>query len=174
MAFAIRTKSEGLLGAAIVSSVLMVCIAAAVMFSKSSPGTSLSSSMATEKYPATAFVVKRQGRLKSKTSYVGIAAGAGISVDMEFDKSEQKLSLKIKDRLGEPLSRVTIDAQARKVGKTPNSKRIAMKEYSDGEYRSDPMSLGKGGWILMVSAYDLFDRNDNKLLFHTEQPVFFK
>jgi len=75
---------------------------------------------------------------------------------------------------GKPMSRVTVDAQARKAGNRQQLKRIAIKEYKAGEYRSEPMGLEKGNWIVAVSAYDLFDRGDNKLLFHTEQPIFFK
>jgi len=174
MALSAFKKSEASFGTAIIGGALMVFVFAAVIFAANNPNAAFNSLSAQAKYPATAFVVKRQGRPKSKTTYVGIAAGNGMSVDMSFDKARQKLKLKILDRKGRPLPRVSVDARASKVGQRQNSKRIAMREIKAGEYRSDTMALDKGGWILTVSAYDLYNRSDTKLLFHTEKPVFFK
>ena len=97
-----------------------------------------------------------------------------MSVDVKFDSSAQKLMMKIKDRAGKPMPRITFDARASKAGKLLSPRRFAIKEYTDGEYRSEAMNLEKGGWVLSVTAYDLFGRGDNKLLFHTEKPVFLK
>ena len=158
------------MGVTIVAGVIIVCIVAAVIFARSSLNTRSNQ----EKYPAEAFVIKRQGSLKSKTTYTGIAAGNGMKVDMKFDQADQKLMLKILDSKGKPMPRVTLDARASKPGQGQIPKRFIMKEYDQGEYRSDPMDLKKGNWVLMLSAYDLYNRNDNKLLFHTEQPIFLK
>ncbi len=174
MGVAAAKRSEGLIGAAIVGGVLFVCIIAVVFLAANNPELLNSITSAKEKYPAKAFVIKRQGSFKSQTTYTGLAAGSGLSVDLAFDKSAQKLSLKIKGRDGKPMSRVIVDARARKTGNQQNPKRIAVKEHVAGEYRSEPMGLEKGSWILAVTAYDLFDRGNNKLLFHTEKPVFFK
>lgn len=174
MFIASYNKSAGSRGATIVGAVLVSCILLAGIFAKNNPGTSSDIFAAKEKYPAKAFVIKRQGRLKSKTTYVGIAAGSGLNVVVNFDTSKQKLKIKIKDRHDKPLSRVVVEARASKVGRKQYIERFAMKETSAGEYRSETMSLKKGGWILIVTAYDLFDRRDNKLLFHTEQPIFLK
>jgi len=174
MALPAFNKSEASFGAAIVGAALMIFVFAAMIFATNNSRPALSSLFAEAKYPATAFVVKRQGRLKSKTTYVGIAAGNGMSVDMSFDKAKQKLKLKILDRKGRPLSRVSVEARASKVGQRQNPKRIVMQEIKAGEYRSDEIGLERGGWILTVSAYDLYNRSDAKLLFHTEKPVFFK
>jgi len=167
-------KSEGLVGIAIVASVVIVSITAVAIFATKSFQTPPTGFSGNEKYAVEAFIIKRQGREKSKTKYTSLAAGAGMSVDVNFDKSDQKLKLKIRDRTGKPMPRVTIDAQASKVGQRQVPRRIAMKEYKNGEYRSDAMELEKGGWVLAVSAYDLFNRGENKLLFYTEKPLFLK
>ncbi len=165
-------KSEGLTGVAIVASVVITSIAAVVIFAAKNLQTPPTGFSGNEKYAVEAFIMKRQGREKSKTQYRSLAAGTGMSVDVKFDKSDQKLRLKIRDRTGKPMPRVVIDAQASKVGQRQVPRRFAMKEYKTGEYRSDSMDLEKGGWVLAVSAYDLFNRGDNKLLFYTEKPLF--
>ncbi len=167
-------KSEGLLGFAIVSSVLAICVVGVMFFSAYNPDIIINYVASETKYPAKAFVLRRQGPLKSKTKYTGIATGNGMSVDVKFDQADQQLMLKIKDRTGKPMPRVTVDARASRVGQAQTQRNVAMKEYSGGEYRSDPMGLEKGGWVLTVTAYDLLRRGENKLLFHTEKPVFLK
>jgi len=172
MKFKVFKRSEGWAGVAIVGSVVIVSIAVVVIFAAKNfqnPSTGFSSK---EKYAVESFIIKRRSKEKSKTKYTDLAAGTGMSVAMNFDKSDQKLRLKIRDWSGKPMPRVTIDAQASKVGKRQNPIRFAMKEYETGEYRSDAMELEKGGWILAVSAYDLLNRGDNKFLFYTEQPLF--
>jgi nitrogen fixation protein FixH len=174
MKFKVLRKSEGLAGVAIVGGVVIVSIAAVVIFATKNFQTPPSGFSGNEKYAVEAFMIKRQGRKKSKTKYTALGAGAGLSVDVKFNKSDQKLMLNIRDRTGKPMPRVTIDAQASKVGQRQIPRRFAMKEYKTGEYRSNSMDLEKGGWILAVSAYDLFNRGNNKLLFYTEKPLFLK
>jgi len=162
------------MGFVIVSAVLAFCVAGVVLFSAYNPNITINYVASETKYPAKAFVLTRQGPLKSKTQYTGIAAGNGMSVDVKFNQADQQLMLKIKDRTGKPMPRVTVDARASRVGQTQTQRNVAMKEYSGGEYRSDPMGLEKGGWVLSVTAYDLLSRGENKLLFYTEKPVFLK
>lgn len=174
MSFATWKNSEGATGATIIGFALAACVVAAVAFSVKNARNPKNILATQEKYPAKAFVAKRNGKPESSNNFTGIRAANGMSVDMKLDKAEQKLSFKISDQQGKPVSRVVMDARARKVGNQQKIKKLGMKETEPGAYSTDPMGLEKGGWVLMVSAYDLFSRGENKLLFHTEQPVFFK
>jgi len=174
MAVTAIKKSEGLWGATLVGGVLILSVITIAIFSAFNIRISPTGFAPKDKYPARAFVIKRQGPLKSKTTYAGVAGGTGMRVDVKFNNSDQKLMVKIQDRTGKPMERVTVEARANKAGRSQKAKSFAMKEYENGEYRSDAIGLDKGGWILSVTAYDLYNRGDNKLLFHAEKPVFMK
>jgi len=165
---------EGTLGATLVGVVMITGMVAAVIFASNNSGSLRGGFASGGKYPAKAFVVKRQGSLKTNTVSEDIKTASGLSVDVNFDEARQKLNLKITEPSGKPMMRVSVNARARKVGQQQTSKRFALKEYPKGEYRSDAMGLEKGGWVLSVSAYDLYARGENKLLFHTERPLFVK
>jgi len=166
--------SEGSFGATIVGVVMITGMVAAVVFASNNNGSLQGGFAGGEKYPAKAFVIKRQGALKANPVSADINATNGLSVDVNFDEARQNLSLKITDPSGNPMKRMSVNAHARKVGQQHPPKRFALKEYPKGEYRSDAMGLEKGGWVLSVSAYDLYARGENKLLFHTERPLFVK
>lgn len=174
MGFAALKRTEGLLGAVIVGGVLTAGLVAAVMFTTNSTATTSHAVPPKKKYAVEDFIIKRQGRLKSKTTYTGLAAASGLEVEVNFDESDQKLLLNIKDRKGEPMSRVTIDARVTKVRGAKSPRRIAIRDNGEGNYSSGAMGLGKGAWVLSVTAYDLYNRGDHKLMFHTEQPIFLK
>jgi len=166
--------SEGTLGATIVGTVMITGMVAAVIFASNNSGSLQGGFASGDRYPAKAFVIKRLGSTKANTISEDINTTSGLSVDVNFDEVRQKLKLKITDPSGKPMKRVSVDARARKVGQKHPPKRFALKEYPQGEYRSDAMGLEKGGWVLSVSAYDLYARGENKLLFHTERPLFVK
>ncbi len=165
--------SEGSLGATIVATVLISGMVAAVVFATSTISVQ-GSFGGGDKYPVRAFVVKRMGSLEANTVNEDITTTSGLSIDVNFDEVRQKLKLKIKNPAGQPMKRVSVKARARKIGQQQISQRLPMKEYPGGEYRSDPMNLDKGGWVLTVSAYDLYRRGENKLLFYTERPLFLR
>ena len=166
--------SEGTLGATIVGTMMITGMVAAVIFANNNAGSSRGGFASGNKYPAKAFIVKRLGSLKANTVSEDINSTSGLSVDVNYDEARQKLKLKITDPSGKPMKRVSVKAHARKVGQKYPPRRFAFKEYPKGEYRSDAMGLEKGGWVLSVSAYDLYARGENKLLFHTERPLFIK
>lgn len=166
--------SEGSLGATIVGTVLISGMVAAVVFATSNSVSTQGSFGGGDKYPVRAFVVKRMGSFEANTVNEDITTISGLSVDVNFDEVRQKLKLKIKNPAGQPMKRVSVKARARKVGQQQSPQRLTMKEYPGGEYRSEPMNLDKGGWVLTVSAYDLYRRGENKLLFYTERPLFLR
>jgi len=166
--------SEGTLGATIVGIVMITGMVAAVIFASNNAGSARGGFASGNKYPAKAFVVKRLGSLKANTVSENINSTSGLSVDVNYDEARQKLKLKITDPSGKPMKRVSVNAHARKVGQQQQPRRFDFKEYAKGEYRSDALGLEKGGWVLSVSAYDLYARGENKLLFHTERPLFVK
>ena len=47
-----------------------------------------------------------------------------------------------------------------------------MAEFNKGDFRSNPLDLEEGGWILMVSAYDPYTLNKDKLVSYTERPIY--
>ncbi len=166
--------SEETLGATIVGVAMITGMVAAIIFASNNVGSVRGGFASGNKYPAKAFVVKRLGSLKANTISEDINTAGGLSVDVNFDEVRQKLKLKITDPSGKPMKRVSVKARARKVDQQHPPKSFALKEYPKGEYRSDSLGLDKGGWVLSVSAYDLFARGENKLLFHTERPLFVK
>ena len=171
-------KSDDSKRVIVLVSVLIVVMVGGFTFSQS--GAKLMTSK--EKYPARAFVARRkgpavvgkQGAEKTKTRYLGVGSASGLKVDVDFDKSEQTLKLKIKGRNGETLRHVSLDVRVSRVGQTKKQTRFNMKITKKGEYRSGPMRLAKGGWVLMVTAYDRAKYGGEKLLFHTEKPIFVK
>lgn len=165
-------RTEDFRGVFILVSALIVCLVGAFIFSQNNTSRSLGKMTSKEKYPARAFVLKRQGSERTKTRYRGVAAAAGLEVNVDFDKSEQNLKLKIKDRNGKALPYVALDVRASRAGRARKQKRFNMKTTNRGEYQSGPMGLSKGGWVLMVTAYDQFKYEGEKLLFHTEKSIF--
>ena len=125
------------------------------------------------KYLAQAFVNIRQGRLKSSFQRTKtITTSDGISANLAFDKSNQKVQLLIWDKNDKPYSRATIISRVSKVGQKNTMRHFKMTEHSNGDFRSESLKLAAGGWVLMVSAYDLFNRGNSKFMFHTERPIF--
>lgn len=174
MSSSVLNRSEDFRGVFILVSALIVCLVGAFIFNQNNSTRSFGKTTSREKYPARAFVIKRQGLERTKTRYIGVAAASGLKVNVDFDKSEQNLKLKIKDRNGEALPYVALDVRASRAGRAKKQKRFNMKTTNSGEYQSGPMGLSKGGWVLMVTAYDQFKYEGEKLLFHAEKTVFLK
>lgn len=143
---------------------------------------SLGTKSASEKYPAEAFVKKRTGKKvssaqsrgtsKASVTSIGITTNEGLTANVGFDKSDQKVTLSVLDHNDKPMGRLQIVAHISKIGSKSGLQPVRMIEHSVGNFGSESLDLKEGGWILMVSAYNYFNSGYNTLLFHSEQPIF--
>lgn len=158
------------------SSVLLAGAFTAVFFYRNNISVSFDAFSSNDKYRAEAFVKKRQG-LKSKSkggslSGSGNSARAGFSAKIDFDAKSNKARLIIRDKNGNPVSRINVTGRITRAGNSQQTREFKMKEFGKGDFRSAPLELGDGGWVLTVSAYDPYTLNKDKLVFYTERPVY--
>jgi len=175
-AVAKRKSQKSVMGLVSLCCVLLAGIFAAVFISANNITVSFETFSSSEKYPAQAFVAKRTGRLKPKikTEFpsTDITTASGFSAQISFDTTEQKVRFSLRDQNDKPVSRVTVVGAVSRVGQKRIARQFKILEYNEGQFSSPSLKLDDGGWILMVSAYDLYTRERNKLLFHTERAIF--
>jgi len=158
------------------SSVVLATAFTAVFFYRSGINVSFDAFSGKDKYRAEAFVKKRQG-LNSR-SQEGATSGSNgsvrgsLSARIDFDAESQKARLFISDKNGNPVSRLTVTGRLARVGETGKAREFKMVEFNKGDFRSIPLNLEEGGWILMVSAYDPYTLNKDKLVSYTERPIY--
>ena len=130
------------------------------------------------KYPAEAFANKRKGLLTAtisgNLSSPNIEYGHNLVTDVVYSISSQKVKLSVRDKKNRPVSRITVIGTVSRVGGRKIVKQFKMKESSKGVFSSVPLDLADGGWIIMVSAYNMYTNKRDKLLFHTERSIFLK
>ncbi len=158
------------------SSVLLATAFIAVFFYRNGVNVSFEALSSKDKYRAEAFVKKRQG-LNSR-SQDGALSGSngsirsGLSAKIDFDAKSGKARLFISDKNGNPVSRLTVTGRLARVGETGKTREFKMAEFGKGDFRSNPLDLEEGGWVLMVSAYDPYTLNKDKLVSYTERPIY--
>jgi len=175
-AVAKRKSQRSVMGLIFLCCVLVVGIFGAFFISTNNIKVSFDTFSSQEKYPAQAFVAKRTGRLKTKVKTefpsTGLTTASGLSAQISFDTTEQKVKFSLRDQNDKPVSRVTVIGVVSRVGQKKITQQFKILKYDESEFRSPSLNLADGGWILMVSAYDLYTRDKNKLLFHTERAIF--
>ena len=158
------------------SSVVLATAFIAVFFYKNGFNVSFDALSSKDKYRAEAFVKKRQGlKDRSQSGALNGSNGsirAGLSAKIEFDAKTGKARLFISDKNGNPVSRLTVTGRLARVGETGKFREFKMAEFNKGDFRSNPLDLEEGGWILMVSAYDPYTLNKDKLVSYTERPIY--
>ncbi len=172
-------KQKNMMGLLGLCCVLLIGSFVAVFFSTNNINISfdaLFSDTSSSKYPAEAFVNKRKGLLtasiKGTLPNSGTATGYDLSAEISFDPSSKKAKLSIRDKKNKPLSHISVIGTVSRVGKKHVRKQFKMKEYGKGDFRSAPLDLADGGWVLMVSAYNTHTNKRDKMLFHTERAIF--
>jgi len=158
------------------SSVLLAATFIAVFLYKNNINVSFDAFSSKDKYRAEAFVKKRQGlNARSQDGALNGSNGsvrAGLSAKIDFDAKSGKARLFISDKNGNPVSRLTVTGRLSRVGETGKFREFKMAEFGKGDFRSNPLDLGEGGWVLMVSAYDPYTLNKDKLVSYTERPIY--
>jgi len=158
------------------SSVLLATAFIAVFLYRNNTNVSFDAFSSNDKYRADAFVKKRTG-LNSR-SQEGVLSGSSgsalgsLNAKIDFDAKSKKVRLFISDKNGNPVSRLNVTGRLARVGETGKPREFKMTEFDKGNFRSNPLDLEEGGWVLMVSAYDPFTLNKDKLVSYTERPIF--
>lgn len=155
---------------------MLVMVFVVIFFSTSNINVSFDALTKTEQYPAEAFVKTRAGRITAKVGGLhpttGMISGAGLTAKIAFDAAGKKVNVSLRDRKNRPVSRITVIGTISRVGQRHITKQFKMRETNSGDFTSPPLDLSDGGWVLMVSAYNLRTLDHDKLLFHTERAIF--
>lgn len=171
-------KPKSMMRLYVLCGLLMVGGFAIVFISTNNIKVSFDTFTSKEKYPAQAFVKKRTGLLsasiKGMLPSANITTGTDLSAKLEFDADTQKVNVSVHDQNNNPASRIMVIGSLSRVGETRIAKQFNLKDYGNGNFRSDSLDLTAGGWVLMVSAYNPHTLNREKLLFHTERAIFLK
>lgn len=169
-------KPKSMLGLIALGCVVITGIFTAVFISTNNITVSFDAIFSKNKYPAKAFVNKRKGlltaSLRGQMPTSDLPNGTDISAKVSFDTSEKKVRLSLRDKNNKPVSRIMVIGTVSQVGQARNTREFKMSEYSKGDFRSGPLDLAEGGWVLMVSGYNLYTNNREKLMFHTERAIF--
>lgn len=169
-------KSKSKLGLIALCCFGLAGIFVAIFISTNNINISFDTFTSKDKYRAEAFVKKRKriftAKIEDLAEIKGIITGGGLSAEIGFDAANQKVKLSVRDENDKPVTRITVIGTVSRVGQASITKQFKLQEYSAGNFRSASLNLANGGWILMVSAYDLYTRNKQKLLFHSERPIF--
>ena len=136
------------------SSALLVGAFTAVFLYRNNISVFFDAFSSNDKYRAEAFVKKRQG-LKSKSrggsfSGSGNLAQAGLSAKIDFDTRSKKARLIISDKNGNPVSRINVTGRVTRAGDAQQTREFKMKEFGKGDFRSVPLGLSDGGWVLTI------------------------
>lgn len=164
------------MGLIALSSVVLATAFIAVFFYRTGANMSFDAFSSKDKYRAEAFVKKRKG-LNSRSQEGALSGSSGsvrgtLSAKIEFDAKSKKVRLFISDKNGDPVSRLTVTGRLARVGETGKTREFKMAEFGKGDFRSTPLDLEEGGWVLMVSAYDPYTLNKDKLVSYTERPIY--
>lgn len=122
-----------------------------------------------------AAIAKKKKKKKKKLpghSMVEVTTNEGVSANVDFDRNRQRLNLEIVDRHARPIPQLKVVARISRVGERHSYRSIRLRENSAGRFDSSSLNLPDGGWVLSISAYNLFNQNFNRLVFHTEQSIF--
>jgi len=159
-----------------ISAAVLATAFIAVFFYRNDINISFEALSSKDKYRAEAFVKKRQGiNSRSQDGAPSDSNGpvrAGLSAKIDFDARSGKARLFISDKNGNPVSRLTVTGRLARVGETGKIREFKMAEFAKGDFRSNPLDLEEGGWVLMVSAYDPYTLNKDKLVSYTERPIY--
>jgi len=166
----------GKVGLIALSTVVLAAAFIAVFFYRNNINVSFDAFSSKDKYRAEAFVKKRQG-LNSRSQEGALSSSNGsvrgsLSARIDFDVRSQKARLFISDTNGNPVSRLTVTGRLARVGETGRAREFKMAQFGKGDFRSNPLDLEEGGWILMVTAYDPYTLNKDKLVSYTERPIY--
>lgn len=169
-------KQKSMAGLIALCGVVLIGIFIAVFLSTKNINMSFDAFSSNEKYSAAAFVKKRKGlitaNVEGATPNARSLNGATLSTKIDFDTSDKKVKLQVRDQNGKPVSRILVTGTIMPVGKTGKIRQFRMQEYGTGDYRSNSIELNSGGWVLTVSAYDPYTLKTEKLLFYTERAIF--
>jgi FixH len=169
-------KQKSMVGIVALCGGLLTTIFIAVFLSTKNINMSFDAFSSNDKYRAEAFVKKRRGliaaTLEGASPSTGVLSGADLTTSIDFDTSDKKVKLQVRDQNNRPVSRIQVTGTIVQVGKTGKVRQFKMQEYGTGDYRSAPLELSDGGWVLTVSAYDPYTLKKEKLLFHTERAIF--
>ena len=156
--------------------ILLTGIFVAVFFSTNNIKVSFDAFSGSDQYRIDALTSKRQGvitaRIKGLTQNANLSAQSGLKADIAFDTSSKKVNVAVRDKNDRPVSRITVIGNVTRVGKKHISRQFKMRNYGNGTFSSIPLDLADGGWVLTVSAYDLYSNNRDKLLFYTERAIY--
>ncbi len=169
-------KQKSMLGILTLCSLFLIGVFIAVFLSTNNVKISFDAIFNGDKYPAQAFVNKRKGLLTANVegsiSGTGMTTGANLSAKIDYDTTDKKVKVTVRDENNRPASRITVIGTVVRVGQKRITQQFKMREYGAGDFRSIPLDLAEGGWILTVTAYDLYSNNKDKLLFYTERAIF--
>jgi len=169
-------KPKSMVGIIALCGVMLTGVFIAVFLSTKNVKMSFDAFSSNQKYRAEAFVKKRKGLITANVEGVipstGVLSGATLSTSIDFDTSEKKVKLLVRDQNDRPVSRILVTGTIVQVGKTGKIRQFKMQEYGSGDYRSASLELSDGGWVLTVSAYDPYTLEKEKLLFYTERAIF--
>ena len=164
----VKKHSEVKLAVAIIGGISTICVFAAIFVASKPSGPSTQTA---NKYAAIGRLAKN---LRPSTRN-NISHNNGMSAAAGFNRRSQKFKITIKDRDNQPVSKLKVVGKVVATGHNHNSHfrpNFSMTEKIRGEYSSQPLKLSNGNWILLATAYDLYGRSDNKLLFHIEKPIY--
>ncbi len=169
-----QTKSKGSWGIITLGCLLVIGTFIGIFLTSNNVKLSFVNTATQEKYPAEAFVKKRKSATgssrKGTKSSVGITTNDGFNADVVFDSKNQKVRLVVRDRFDKPVPRVQVIGTISKAG-GKGRRQFKLNERKKGDFRSQPLNLSNGNWVLTVSAYDYDNRRESKLMFHTERPI---
>lgn len=177
-----RKSSLKSIGFTVFGSILVVSVFIGVFIYTNNISISVDDMFSNDKYKAEAFVQKRSTKPKpsfmaskfsgsSRTS-VDIATNDGASANVEYDRADKQVKLMVLDRNDKPFPRLHVVAHISKAGRGQSPRSVRMIEHKVGQFKSDALNLADGGWILMVSAYNYFNREYGKLMFYSEQSIY--
>ena len=115
---------------------------------------------------------KKKKKKKPGHTMVELTTNEGVSANLDFDRRRQRLNLVILDRHARPIPQLKVIARISKVGTRHQYRSIRLRENSTGNFNSVALNLPEGGWVLSISAYNLFNENFNRLIFHSEQSIY--
>jgi len=158
------------------TSVVLATAFTAMFFYRNNINVSFDALSGKDKYSAEAFVKKRQG-LNSRSkegalSNSNSSVRGSLSARIDFDAKSQKARLFISDMNGNPVARLTVTGRLARVGETGKPREFKMTEFGKGDFRSNPLDLEEGGWVLMVTAYDPYTLNKDKLVSYKERSIY--
>jgi len=169
-------KQKSMVGIIALCGVMLMTVTIIVFLSTNNLKTTFEMFSSNERYSVEAFVNKKRGIVSTTmgdaSPNIGGLSGADLSTTIKFDLSDKKVKLLVRDQNDRPVSRILVTGTIAQVRKTGKVRQFKMQAYAIGDYRSAPLELSDGGWILTVSAYDPYTLKKEKLLFYSERAIF--